>query len=155
MTSHPAGYHGQMEISLCKYGCPIDITDSGNMECQSVRNHNGTREFPDQMNVSPLNTREKRDCDERRVIMDLSFSPVNDKILKDSNLGESTSLRYPSVDALMQMVREKGPGYALMKCDVKRAYRQIQVDSRDWTFLGKKWQGTCVLIWKCQWVWGR
>ena len=96
------------------------------------------------MVVSPLNTTEKRDSDERRVIMDLSFPPggsVNDRIPKDSYLGEATGLRYPSVDASTQLVRVKGAGCALMKCDLKRAYKQIQVDPRDWNFLGMKWQG--------------
>ena len=66
---------------------------------------------------------------------------MNDRIPKDSYLGEATGLRYPSVDALTQLVREKGAGCALMKCDLKRAYKQIQVDPRDWNLLGMKWQG--------------
>ena len=100
----------------------------------------------------------KRDSDERRVIMDLSFPPgesVNDKIPKDSYLGETTSLRYPSVDALTQLVREKGQGCALMECNLERAYKQINVDPRDWIFLVWSGRGTCTLIWQCQWVWGR
>ena len=87
--------------------------------------------------MSPLNTTEKRDSSERRVIMDLSFPPgqsVNDRIPKDSYLGEATGLRYPSVDALTKLVREKGPGCALVNCDLKRAYKQICVDPRDWNF---------------------
>ena len=48
-----AGYHDQMVITLCKYGWPNGITDSGNLERQSVKKHNGTREFPGQINVSP------------------------------------------------------------------------------------------------------
>ena len=113
MTRHLACYHDQMVITLCKYGWPIGITDSENLERQSVRNHSGGHKFPDQMNdyiarelvegtllgpfktnlfqspmvVSPLNTAEKRYSDEQQVIMDLSFPPggsVNDKIPKDS-----------------------------------------------------------------------
>ena len=118
-------------VTFCKYGWPIGITDGKNLERESVRNHSGAHEFLDQMSkyitrelgegtllgpfktnpfrspmaVSPLNTTEKRDSDERRVIMDLSLWS------------------------------------ALMKCDLKRAYKQIQVDPRDWNFLGMKWQG--------------
>ena len=170
MQSQLAGYQDKKVVTFCKYGWPIGITDGKNLEQESLRNHSGAREFPDQMSkyitrelgegtllgpfktnpfrspmvVSPLNTTEKRDSDERRVIMDLSFPPgrsVNDRIPKDSYLGEATGLRYPSVDALTQLVREKGAGCALMKCDLKRAYKQIQVDPRDWNFLGMKWQG--------------
>ena len=103
MTRHLAGYHDQMGITLCKYGWPISMTDSENLERQSVRNNSGARDFPDQMNdyiarelregtllgtfkanpfqlpmvASPLNTTENRDSDERRVIMDLIFPHVD------------------------------------------------------------------------------
>ena len=74
----------------------------------------------------------------------LEFPPgqsVNVRIPKDSYLGEAASLRYPSADVLTKLVRENGAGCALMKCDSKRAYKQIFVDLRDWNFLGLQWQG--------------
>ena len=49
MRRHLSGYHDQMVVTLCKYGWPIGITDSENLERQSVKNHSGAREFPDQM----------------------------------------------------------------------------------------------------------
>ena len=67
--------------------------------------------------------------------------PINDWIPKDSYLGEEISLRFPSVDALTELVREKGRGCALMKSDLKRAYKQIFVDPGDWNFLGMRWKG--------------
>ena len=102
MRRHLSGYHNQIVVILCEYGWPIGITDSENLERQSVKNHNGrAREFPDQMDeyvaresgegtllgpfktnpfrspmvVSPLTTTEERDTcsSEQRVIMDLSF----------------------------------------------------------------------------------
>ena len=66
---------------------------------------------------------------------------VNDRIPKDSSLVEATSLRYLWVDTLTQLVREKGADCALMKCDLKRTYKQIQFDPRNWNYLGLKWQG--------------
>ena len=160
MRRHLSGYHDQMVATLCEYGWLIGITDSENLDRQSIKNHSGAHEVPDQMDeyiarelgegtllgpfktnsfrlpmvVSPLNTTEKRDSSERWVIMDLSLPPgqsVHDRIPKDSYLEEATGLRYLSVDALTKLVREKGPGCALMKCDLKRAYRQIFVDPRE------------------------
>ena len=96
--------------------------------------------------ISPLSSREKKDSNDRRVIMDLSFpqgNAVNDKIPKGQYLGEEFELTYPSVDALVKMVKIKGRGCLLMKRDLRRAYKQIQTDPRDWNLLG--------LIWSKQW----
>ena len=49
MRRHLSSYHDQMVVTLCKYGWPIRITDSENLERQSVKNHSGAREFPDQV----------------------------------------------------------------------------------------------------------
>ena len=94
--------------------------------------------------VSLLNTTDKRDSPNCRVIMDLSFPPgnsVNDRIPKDSYLGEEINLCYPSVDASTESLREKGRDCGLMKSDLKHAYKQIFVDPGDWIFLGMKWKG--------------
>ena len=96
--------------------------------------------------MSPLSTREKRDSTDRRVIMDLSFTPgqsVNDKIEKGTYLGKECELTYPSVDALVELVKKNGEGCLMMKRDLKRAYKQIQTDPADWNLLG--------LIWNKQW----
>ena len=97
--------------------------------------------------VSPLNTVPKKDSAERRVIVDLSFpkhSPdcsINGGIKKDAYLGDPIQLRYPLVDNLVNLVREKGPGCFLFKCDLSRAYRQLPVDPGDLHYLGYKWRG--------------
>ena len=49
MRRHLSAYHDQMVVTLCKYGWPIGITDSENLERHSVKNHSGAHEFPDQM----------------------------------------------------------------------------------------------------------
>ena len=95
----------------------------------SVENHKGAREFPREVDVyitqgiaaghiigpfpdspfwqpvkiSPLNSVEKKDSSERRIILDLSFPPnraVNDGIDKNMYLGNSTELAFPTVDTL-------------------------------------------------------
>ena len=162
-------YEDSMVLTFCKFGWPIGVVGKEIREETPVRNHRGATEFSHQMDeyigrelregtllgpvqenpfsspimVSPLNTTEKRDSPDRRVIMDLSFPPgnsVNDRIPKNSYLGEESSLRYPSVDALTELIRVKGRGCALMKSDLKRAYKQIFVDPGDWNFLGMRWR---------------
>ena len=94
--------------------------------------------------ISPLNTVAKKDTSERRVILDLSWpvgKGVNSHIPKDSYLGVETSLRFPTVDSLVEIVKRKGSGCLMFKKDLKRAYRQLPVDPKDWNCLGYKWKG--------------
>ena len=89
-----------------------------------------------------LNTVPKRDSDERRVIVDLSWpcgSSVNDGIPGDSFLGEPISLTYPTIDSIVDAVISLGPGCLLYKRDLKKAYRQFPVDPRDYHLLGYTW----------------
>ena len=163
-------YHDKEVAQLCRYGWPINIAETGFKDRAHPRNWRSATEYADQMDqyiqrehkagtllgpfkkspftshavVSPLSTAEKRDSEERRVIMDLSFPPgdsVNDKIPKDEYMGQKLVLKYPGVDALVELVKKKGQGCALMKVDLRRAYKQIFTDPSDWNFLGMKWKG--------------
>ena len=98
--------------------------------------------FTDGFVVSPLNTVPKRDSDERRVIVDLSWpcgTSVNDGIPSDTYLGEPISLTYPTIDSIVDVVISLGPGCLLYKRDLKKAYRQFPVDPRDHHLLGYTW----------------
>ena len=53
---------------------------------------------------------------------------VNDKIPNNEYLGQEMLLKYPTVDALVDLIKKKGKGCAPMKCDLRRAYKQIHVD---------------------------
>ena len=89
--------------------------------------------------LSPLNTRDKKDSTEKRIIVDMSFPPgnsVNDGIKKDFYMENEISLRYPTVDRLVDIVRKKGKGCMLFKCDLPRFYRQIPVCPKDYNKLG-------------------
>ena len=113
--------------------------------------------FSSQAIVSPLSTREKRDSTDRRVIMDFSFPPgqsVNDKIQKGTYLEKECELTYPSVDALVELVKKNGEGCLMMKRDLKRAYKQIQTDPADWNLLGLIWTSSGILTLQCQWACG-
>ena len=57
--------------------------------------------------VSALNAVEKRDSEERRVIVDLSWPcghSVNDGIPSDSYLGEPLVLRFPTIDDIVHQL---------------------------------------------------
>ena len=170
LESHLKDYDDISVIKYCKHGWPINIVETEFNNRITHENHKSAVNFPDEMNkyiteeldhgsllgpfecnpfsnpaiISPLSTCEKRGSDERRVIMDLSFPPgnsVNERIPKDRYNGEEFSLTFPSIDALVDMVKIKGPGCMLMKRDLKRAYKQILVDPRDWRFLCLNWDG--------------
>lgn len=92
---------------------------------------------------SPLNTVPKRDSADRRVIMDLSWPigfGVNSHIDPSSYLGHPVDLTFPTVDNFCNLVRAKGPGCLMFKCDLSRAYRQIPIDPADVPLLGFIWR---------------
>ena len=79
---------------------------------------------------SPLNTRDKKDSLEKRIIVDVSFpkgNSINDGIKKDQYLDKKINLKYPTVDNLVEIVRWKGHGCMLFKRDFRKFYRQIPV----------------------------
>ncbi len=93
---------------------------------------------------SPLNTAEKKDSTDRRVVMDLSYPPfhsINDIIDSSEYLGTPSWLRCPKVDDLVDLIKKKGRGCALMKRDLSRTFRQLPVDPGDFNLLSWTWQG--------------
>ena len=90
------------------------------------------------------------------VIADLSFPQkglsVNAAINLDLASDMDVSLKYLTVDALVDLVARKGRGCALMKQDLSRAYRQIPVDIVDVLILGYQWRGDIwTLPYPCVW----
>ena len=88
---------------------------------------------------SPLNTRDKNDSLEKRIIIDMSFpkgNSINNGIKKDKYLDKIINLTYPTVDSLVSIVRKKGCGCLLFKRDLRRFYRQIPVCPKDYSKLG-------------------
>ena len=94
------------------------------------------------MTLKTSNTVGKRDSEERRVIVDLSWPcghSVNYGIPSDSYLGEPLVLRYPTIDDIMDAVVVLGRGCHLYKRGLQKDYRQFPVDSKDYPFLGYTW----------------
>ena len=81
---------------------------------------------------SPLDAIPKWGSEDLRIIMNLSFphdeSAVNAMMDKDTYLGESVELKYPSVEDLIKLIQKKGRGSLLFKRDLLKYYRQILLD---------------------------
>ena len=160
-------YPDNVICDFLEFGWPIGYM-SDTLPIFDFRTHRGALTFPDQVNtylskevqlgriagpfdkapfmqgfvLSPLNTVEKRDSEERRVIVDLSWPSghsVNDGIPSDSYLGAPLSLRYPTIEDIVDAVVTLGRGCYLYKRDLRKAYRQFPVDPKDYPFLGYTW----------------
>ena len=84
----------------------------------------------------------KKDVKERRIIMDLSFpkgNAVNAYIEKNVYLGEITEVIFPKIDDFVELIKRKGKGCLLFKKDLKRAYRQISIDPKDYNLVSFVW----------------
>lgn len=86
-------------------------------------------------------TRPKKDSDQRRIIIDLSYpsgKAVNDGIDTGNHFGTNITYSLPSISDLVERVKQQGQGCYLWKADLTRAYRQWRVDPLDTPFLGMK-----------------
>ena len=128
------------------------------------KNHKGATEFPNDINayiekeskygavlgsfknnpfqekliISPLNSVPKKETSERRIIMDLSFpkgNSVNDYFDKNEYLEEKNHVIFPKVDDFVELIKTKEKGCLLFKRDLKRAYRQISIDPKDFNLV--------------------
>jgi hypothetical protein len=95
---------------------------------------------------SPLGAVDKKDTTNKRIINDMSFphdgTSVNAQISQDTFLGEKFVLKYPGVDKLVELIKNKGTGCAIFKRDISSAYRQLlRADPGDVHLLGFTWKG--------------
>ena len=100
--------------------------------------------FSSRVGISPLSTRAKKNSEDRRIILDLSFPPgdsVNDGILKDNYLGFQTRLTFPKVDEFAFRIYSLGKGCSMFKVDLSRYFRQIPLDPGDYSLIGYLIQG--------------
>ena len=100
--------------------------------------------FHDGFLVSPLNTVVKRDSNERRVIVDLSWpcgSLVYDGIPFGYFLRELLESIYPTIDAIASAIALLGWGCMLYKRDLRKAHCQFPIYPYDYHLLGYTWNG--------------
>lgn len=106
--------------------------------------------FGERARFSPINTRAKKELEEgtkelaQRIIVDLS-SPrgksINDGTPKNFYLDKEQELHFPTVDALVKIIREKGQGCKLFKVDRKSAYKFENIDPGDVHLMGMIFEG--------------
>ena len=97
---------------------------------------------------SPLDTRPKKDSEEKRIILNLSFPfegpSVNASINKSTYADQETmEVRYPSVDdlaAIIRLKKRKG-NVKIMKRDLSRAYHQLYMSPESILYLGYTFEG--------------
>lgn len=181
------GYEDKEVAEFIRYGWPIDrqnIPLPSSVSC----NHKGASEFPDAVNkhiqtelawgaiegpfekppmegfvVSPLNSRPKRNSNERRIIYDLSWpldgTSVNAGVSKDVYLGQPVKLRYPTVRTFIKRIKYlynkaraecRKHGDDSCDCDIQvymykrdwsRAFSQLGLDPSCYRYLGFIWEG--------------
>ena len=164
-----ADYHDNIVVDFLTYGWPINYTSS-TRPVSSSHNHPsalnfdshvqayidtelsynaiaGPFQYPpfaDDFVCSPLQTVPKRGSSTRRVVMDLSFPPgssVNHGIPPGTYLGDQFKLYLPGIDRLVEFILAKGHNCLVFKKDLRRAYRQLPVDPKDYSLLGFCYQG--------------
>lgn len=152
-------------VQFLKFGWPINIDSNTQLDKVIYKNHRGAVEnpaeldkfvekelkrgtiigpfasnpFQQQMKVSPINVISKKDSEDKRIIVDLSFPPqnsLNDAIPKDHYLGEEIEFKLPNVDSMVTRVLKLGPNSLIAKRDLSAAYYQIPVDIKEIHYLG-------------------
>ena len=155
-------------IQFLRYGFPANRLPHSPPPHVNHRNHTSAIEFPefvdqyidkqksksriigpvdnipfDRVGVSPLSTREKKDTEDRRTILDLSFpdgKSVNDHTPKDTFLGIKVCLKYPTVDDLAQRLHQIGTEAMMFKRDLSSYFLQIPLDPADIELFGFWWR---------------
>ena len=150
-------YQDRDIVEWLRYGWPTGRLPTLPEPGQSTKNHKGATEYPQHLSkyvrkelsyravmgpykkipfqgmvgISPLSTRPKRDSQDRRVILDLSFpigQAVNDGIPKDTYLGLEAKLAFPKSDKFALRIFQLGDNCHMFKIDLSRYFRQIPLD---------------------------
>ena len=94
------------------------------------------------MNYSPLLTRDKPDGGVR-VIVDLSWPEGNNvnSCIPDGEFDEiDFVLKYPSIDLVLEKIRQSKSQAILYKVDLQRAYRNLRIDPLAYPLFGLQWK---------------
>ena len=91
------------------------------------------------IHVSPLMTREKQNSTNRCTKLNLSWPKgfsVNDAIHKCKYLDSYFTLQDPSIDHIIEKIKNIGHGALLYKVDISRAFIHIRIDPGNIDLLG-------------------
>ena len=158
-------YPDKMLLQYLKFGFPLSLTSPDQLHNTQVRNHYSANQYPaaiqeylqketqlgailgptpyvnsKHFHCSPLLTRPK-DLHKRRVILNLSHphgDAVNDQVSKSYFDNRRFTLRFPSIDDIVQKILEMDDPL-IYKIDVARAFRNLRVDPVDAVKFGIYW----------------
>lgn len=145
----PLGYHSDVSPHTTDKNHPSGeayishVTDfiKNELEYRAVLGPFKEDPFYPWVRYSPIMTRPKRDSEQRRVILDLSYpkgSAVNDGIAVDNHFGADISYTLPTINDFASRLIDQGHGSYMWKADLRRAYRQLRADPLDAPLLGMK-----------------
>ena len=89
-----------------------------------------------------------KEGNKRRIILDLSYPKgncLNDHVNRKQFYNSDFCLRFPTVDNIVNSIRNTGNFSLLFKVDVARACRNLRVDPADGLKFGIKWQDSYYL----------
>ena len=165
---HLEGYYNERLIEYLTYGFPLSLQDKACLNNTVVANHYSAKQFPadiksyldkeislgtilgpfpevtfNKFHCSPLLTRPK-DMGKRRVILDLSFpkgASVNDAVINEAFDGIPFTLKFSTVDDILEKIRSAKGRVLLSKIDIARAFRNLRIDPVDAFRFGIHWDG--------------
>ena len=80
--------------------------------------------------------------DAHRVIVNLSHpygNSINDCISNQCHDGIVFNLKYPTVNSIIEAIREKDGDVLISKIDISRAFRNLCLDPCDYDLMGLSW----------------
>ena len=158
-------YHDKDLIEWMRYGWPVGRLPTLPDPQITFKNHKSATDYPEALDkyiqkedsynaiigaldsipftshlgISPLSTTPKKESEDRRIILDLSYPPggsVNDGIIKDNYLGFEAKLHFPKTDDYAQRIHRLGKGALMFKIDLHRYFRQLNLDPGDYSLIG-------------------
>ena len=155
---HLQGYHNEYLIQYLTFGFPLSLSKDRSPNNPNIANHHSALHFEaavsdyidkeitlgailgpfdeieySSFHCSPLLTRPK-DGNKRRVILNLSYptgASLNDAVTRDLFDDKSFTLRFPTIDDIVDKIRSTKGTALLSKIDVARAFRNLRVDPVD------------------------
>ena len=164
------GFRDYQPIYFLKYGFPLDMHNSLDFEPSTMTTNHSTaiqhpKCIPNYLDVvishkaimgpyktppitdlhcSPMLSRPKGGSTNRRVIVDLSWplgKSVNDNVCSNSYMGTMFKLKFPTVDDIVDRVKQLNGKCLLYKLDLQRAFRHLKLDPRDINKTGLQFLG--------------
>ena len=143
-SSHPLESTDRNHASALQHASHVQTYLSKELSCQAMLGPFNAPPFWPWCHLNPIMTRPKKDSDERRVILDLSWplhASVNAGTPLEVYMNEPYKLTLPTVDDFAQVLSTYGKGTYMWTMDLRRAFRQIRIDPLDWPLTCICWEG--------------